>query len=155
MRSLMSVRDELQAGLKQSLLAKDSLAVSSIRLILAALKDRDIAVRTKGQTQIEEVEIYSMLQSMIKQRNESAELYQNGNRPELAKQEMNEIEIISKFLPKQMSTEEVVSAVNEAFKEVVPQGLKDMSKIMAVLRERYVGKMDFKSASDIVKQRLG
>ncbi len=149
----MSIRDQFQTELKQALKAKDNLAAGTIRLILAALKDRDIAARAKGE-EIDENEIMAMLQSMIKQRHESTALYEQGGRDDLVKQEQAEIEIITKFLPKQMTEDEIKEAVSAVIEALNPEGLKDMGKMMTHLREQYVGRMDFKLASALVKQSL-
>lgn len=149
------LRSDLQDALKEAMRAKDSSGVATIRLILAALKDRDIAARSKGQTEgISDDEILQMLQSMIKQRRESIQMYEQGGRLELAEREKSEIEWISKFLPQQMSADETTAAVEAVVAELDAGGLKDMGRVMAALRERYAGQMDFGSASVIVKQKL-
>ena len=150
------LRKQLSDALKTAMLAKDSRRVSTVRLILAALKDRDIAARPKGLADgIGEDEIRQMLQSMIKQRRESITLYEQGNRPELAKQEADEIVIIETFLPRQMDEAEIVAAVKAAIAETGAGGLKDMGRVMAVLKERHVGQMDFTRASAVTKAELG
>lgn len=149
------LRQRLADALKDSLKAKDQAAVSTVRLILAALKDRDIAARTKGNRDgIGTDEILAMLQSMIKQRQESIALYEQGGRLELADQERAEIKVIERFLPTQMSEAEVAAAVREVIAEVGAQGLKDMGRTMAALKQRYAGQMDFAKASALVKQVL-
>lgn len=149
------LRSDLQDALKEAMRAKDSSGVATIRLIMAALKDRDIAARTKGQMEgISDDEILQMLQSMIKQRRESIQMYEQGGRLELAEREQAEVEWISKFLPKQMSEEEMAVAVDSAITDLDAAGLKDMGRVMAALRERHAGQMDFGKASGIVKQKL-
>ncbi|MFL7899683.1 GatB/YqeY domain-containing protein [Azospirillum argentinense] len=149
------LRTRLNEALKQAMLAKNQRAVSTVRLILAALKDRDIAARSRGVTDgIDEAEILSMLQTMIKQRGESIKLYEQGGRLELAEQEREEITIIEGFLPKQMSEEEVVAAVKTVVDEIGATCIKDMGKVMAELKTRYAGQMDFAKVSGTVKQQL-
>ncbi|UKJ72288.1 GatB/YqeY domain-containing protein [Azospirillum brasilense] len=149
------LRTRLNEALKQAMLAKNQRAVSTVRLILAALKDRDIAARSRGVTDgIDEAEILSMLQTMIKQRGESIKLYEQGGRLELAEQEREEITIIEGFLPKQMSEEEVAVAVKTVVDEIGATCIKDMGKVMAELKARYAGQMDFAKVSGTVKQQL-
>ncbi len=149
------LRSRLTEALKDSLKAKEERAVATLRLILAALKDRDIAARTRsGAESVTEDEILQMLQSMIKQRRESIALYEQGGRLELAQQEAEEIEVIQRFLPKQMSDEEVQAAVSGVIADLDASGLKDMGRVMAALRERFAGQMDFGKASQAVKSQL-
>ncbi|MBB3263707.1 hypothetical protein FHW79_001303 [Azospirillum sp. OGB3] len=149
------LRTRLNEALKQAMLAKNQRAVSTVRLILAALKDRDIAARSRGVTDgIDEAEILSMLQTMIKQRGESIKLYEQGGRLELAEQEREEITVIEGFLPKQMSEEEVAAAVKTVVDEIGATCIKDMGKVMAELKARYAGQMDFAKVSGTVKQQL-
>lgn len=150
------LRARLNDSLKAAMLAKDARTVSTVRLILAALKDRDIAGRTKGQTDgISDDEILQMLQSMMKQRRESIALYEQGGRLELAQQEAEEIEIIERFLPKQLTDEELAHSVADTIAELGAGGLKDMGRVMATLRERFAGRMDFAKASAVAKRQLG
>ncbi len=150
------LRKQLSDALKTAMLAKDSRKVSTVRLILAALKDRDIAARPKGQADgISEDEIRQLLQSMIKQRRESITLYEQGKRPELAQQEADEIVIIETFLPRQLGDAEILAAVKVAIAETGAGGIKDMGRVMAVLKERHVGQMDFTKASAVTKAELG
>lgn len=150
------LRQQFNEALKTAMLAKDSRTVSTVRLIVAALKDRDIAARSRGITDgIPDEEVLQMLQQMVKQRRESIALYEQGGRPELAQQENEEIEVISRFLPKQMSEEEIAEAVRAVAAEIEAASLKDMGRVMAVLKERYAGTMDFTKASAVVKGQLG
>lgn len=150
------LRPQLNEKLKTAMLAKDARVVSTIRLILAALKDRDIAARPRGVMDgISDDEILSMLQSMIKQRRESISLYEQGGRLELAQQEQDEISIIETFLPQQMSEAETLEAVRAVIAEIGAGGIKDMGKVMAVLKERFAGRMDFTKASAATKKELG
>ncbi|MGC2857647.1 GatB/YqeY domain-containing protein [Novispirillum sp. DQ9] len=150
------LRTRLNEALKEAMRAREERAVGTVRLILAALKDRDIAARSRGVTDgIPEDEIHQMLQSMIKQRRESIALYEQGGRLELAEQEAQEITIIERFLPKQMSDEDVAAAVGETIKDLGAANLKDMGRVMTALRERFAGRMDFGKASQAVKAQLG
>jgi uncharacterized protein len=150
------LREAFTERLKQAMRAKDARTLSSVRMILAALKDRDIAARGTGNTAgIPDAEILRLLQGMVKQRRESIALYRQGNRPELADQEEQEIAVIESFLPKQMSDEEAAAAVKEAIAETGAAGVKDMGKVMSVLRERHAGVIDMARAGAVVKQLLG
>ena len=149
------LRDELKSSLTDAMRAKDSRSVATIRLILAALKDRDIAARDKGNMDgIGDEDILSMLQTMVKQRQESVRLYEEGGRCELAEQENEEIEVIRRFMPSQLSDAEMQAAVEETIKEIGADSIKDMGRTMAALKERYPGRMDFAKASGLVKAAL-
>ena len=149
------LRVELNESLKRAIKSKEDCTISTVRLILAALKDRDIAARSKGNPDgISDDSILQLLQTMVKQRHDSSALYQKGNRPELAAREMQEIEIIKSFMPKQMDEAEIKSAVVEMVQELNASGLKEMGSVMSALRERYAGRMDFSTASAMVKQSL-
>ncbi|MTJ80661.1 MAG: GatB/YqeY domain-containing protein [Telmatospirillum sp.] len=149
------LRQRLNDALKSAMLGRDTRTVSTVRLILAALKDRDIAARPRGVSDgIGDDEILQMLQSMVKQRRESIALYEQGGRLELAQQEAEEIAIIERFLPTQLSPEEMAAAVAEVIAAVGAAGLKDMGRVMAALKEQYAGRMDFTKASAVVKQKL-
>lgn len=149
------LRDRLNESLKEALLAKEELAVSTIRLVLAALKDRDIAERSKGNVAgIGENDIAALLQSMVRQRQDSIEMYVQGGRTDLAAREEQEIQVIQRFLPPQMTAEDTSRVVDEVVDEVGATSLKDMGRIMGILRERYAGQMDFTKASTFVKGRL-
>ena len=135
--------------------AKEKHTVSTIRLILAALKDRDIAARSKGNNDgVSEGEVLSILQSMIKQRHESVLMYKKGGRTELAEQESSEISIIQSFLPEQMDEMAINAAIQEVIDELSAVSLKDMGKVMGALKEKFAGKMDFSKASAKVKAKL-
>ncbi len=150
------LREAFTERLKQAMRAKDARTLSSVRMILAALKDRDIAARGTGNAAgIPDAEILRLLQGMIKQRRESIALYRQGNRPELAEQEEQEIAVIESFLPKQMSDEETAAAAKEAIAETGAAGVKDMGKVMSVLRERHAGVIDMARAGAVVKRLLG
>lgn len=150
------LRARLTDELKTAMKAKDQRAVSTLRLILAALKDRDIAARERGVTDgIGEGEIVEMLQKMVRQRRESIDLYEKGGRPELAQQEAEEIAVIERFLPKQLSEAEMEQAVAATMAEVGASSIKDMGKVMGALKSAYAGRMDFAKAGQLVKQKLG
>jgi uncharacterized protein YqeY len=149
------LRDKFQEQLKQAMHAKDDIAVSTLRLIIAAMKDRDIAARSKGNWDgIKEDEIMSMLQSMVKQRQDSIKMYEVGKRQDLADREAAEIRIIETFLPKQLSEAEVRVLIEQSIKEVGAAGLKDMGKVMAEMKAKYAGQLDFSKASGWVKEKL-
>lgn len=150
------LRTKLSDTLKTAMKEKDKSATGAIRLIQAALKDRDIAERSKGNMDgISDEEILSMLQSMIKQRRESIEMYEKGDRPELAAKEDEEISIIEGFLPEQMDEQAATAAVNSVLSELDASSMKDMGRVMAALKERHAGSMDFSKASGLVKGILG
>lgn len=150
------LREAFTERLKRAMRAKDARTLSAVRMILAALKDRDIAARAMGNPDgIPETEIQRLLQGMVKQRRESISLYRQGNRPELAEQEEQEIAVIESFLPKQMSDEEITAAARGAIAETGAAGVKDMGKVMGVLRDRHTGTIDMARAGAVVKQLLG
>ncbi len=148
-------RTELSDALKDALRAKEVRAVSTLRLILAALKDRDIAARGKGKSEgIGDDDILDLLQKMVRQRRASIELFEKGDRQDLADKEAEEIEVIQRFLPKQLDPDQVRGAVQEVIEELEAATIKDMGRVMAALKERYAGRMDFGKASALVKERL-
>jgi hypothetical protein len=149
------LRDAINNALKEAMKAKDERRVSTLRLVNAALKNADIETRGQGKPPFSDDEILSLLQKMIKQRQESIELYEKGGRPELAKQESDEIAIISLYLPKQMSDTEAGAVISAIVHEINAQGMKDMGRVMAALKERHAGKLDFSKASGLVKKLLG
>ena len=150
------LREAITERMKTALRAKDTRTLSTVRLIMAALKDRDIAARTDGdRPQIPDSEVLRMLQGMVKQRRESIELYQKGNRPELAQQESEEIAVIESFLPQQMDEAGIEAAAKAAIVESGAAGIKDMGKVMAALRERHAGVIDLAKAGAVVKRLLG
>ena len=150
------LRTRLSDTLKFSMKEKNERSVSTLRLILAALKDQDIAARGKGNKEgLSDDQILSLLQSMIKQRRESIKLYEQGGRMELAQREAEEIDVIEEFLPEQMSHDEMAIVITRIIGEVGAESLKDMGKAMGALKEQYAGQMDFAKASAMVKERLG
>ena len=150
------LREAFTERLKAAMRAKDTRTLSTVRLVIAGLKDRDIAARGKGNPDgIAEAEILQMLQGMVKQRRESIALYRQGNRPELAQQEEDEIAIIESFLPRQMSDDEIAAAAKAAIADTGAAGPKDMGRVMAALRERHAGTLDMAKAGAAVKVLLG
>ncbi len=148
-------RTELSDALKDAMRAKEACAVSTLRLILAALKDRDIAARGKGNSEgVSAAEILDLLQKMVRQRRESIELFEKGDRQDLADKEAEEIKVIQRFLPKQLDSDQVRGAVQEIIEELGAATIKDMGRVMAALKERYAGRMEFGKASALVKERL-
>jgi uncharacterized protein YqeY len=149
------VRGRLEEALRTATLARDQRATSTLRLILAALRDRDIAERSKGNLAgLNDEQIIALLHSMVRQRRESIKLYEDGGRQDLARQEADEIAVIEQFMPPQMSEAEVNEAVTAVIAEIEARTLKDMGRVMAVLRERYAGRMDLGRAGSRVKGEL-
>ena len=151
----MGLRDQFNEQIKEAMKAKDARRLSTLRMVTAALKDRDIAARTEtSRDLLGDDEILQLLAKMIKQREESAAAYDTGNRPELAAQEREEIDIIRSFMPRQMSAEETKAAAQAVVTETGATAMKDMGKVMAAMKERYAGQMDFAKASAVVKESL-
>ena len=149
------MREQLNSELKKSIINKDLAATKTIRLIIAAIKDRDIVVRTEGnQNGISEADIISLLKKMQKQREESIQLYIKGNRMDLVQSEEDEIKIIKQFLPKQMNDDEIKNLVKEAIKLNDAKSIRDMGKVMSYLKENYSKSMDFSIASKFLKETL-
>ena len=140
------MREKLTESMKEAMKAKDSRRLSTVRLIQSAVKDRDIANRGVGKDAATDDEILQILQKMVKQREESAKIYEDAGRAELATQEREEIDVLKTFMPEQLSDEKV--------DEIGAAGMKDMGKVMAILRERYAGQMDFAKASGVIKAKL-
>lgn len=149
------LRDDLQNSLKEAMKQRDTKTVNAVRLIIAGQKEKDVEARGKGKEKADDTELLAMMQTMIKQRNESIRIYTEGNRADLAAKEQDEIDVISRFLPKQMSAEEVTAAIKEAISVTGATGIKDMGKVMGTLKAKYTGQMDFGAASAIIKQLLG
>jgi uncharacterized protein len=148
------LREKINDAMKDALRSQDKLRLSTLRLVNAAIKNADIEARTGGKGPLGDDDLLGLMQKMIKQRQESVELYDKGGRKELADQERGEIEIIKTFLPQQMSEAEAKAAIAEVIKETGAQGMKDMGKVMAALKQRHAGKMDFGKASGLVKSLL-
>ena len=149
------LRDDLQKALKEAMLAKDTATTGAIRLIIAGQKEKDVEARGKGQEKATDAELLSMMQGMIKQRNDSIKMFIEGNRPELADKEKAEIAVIERFLPKQMSEAEAEAAVKAVIVETGAASMKDMGKVMGALKARYAGQMDFGKVNVLVKAQLG
>ena len=148
------LRDDINNALKEAMKARDERRVSTLRLVNSTLKNADIEARGQGKGPLTDDELLSLLQKMIKQRQESVELYDKGGRPELAAKEREEIAIIATYLPKQMSEAETQAAIAAVVKELGASSMKDMGKVMAALKERHAGQMDFSKASGAVKALL-
>ena len=150
------LRIQLKTSLKEAMKSKDKRKLSTLRLILATLHDRDIAAREKGANEgIAEDEILQMLTTMVRQRRDSITAYEEGGRIDLAEAEQEEINVISEYLPKQFDEGEIKAAIDETISEISAEGLKDMGKTMAALKSKYAGRMDFSKASALVKSALG
>lgn len=149
------MRDTITAALQAATKARDARRVSTLRLMAAAIKDRDIAARTAGKEQATDAELLELLSKMIKQREESQKIYAEAGRTELAEQEGAEVVIIREFLPKQLSDADTAKAIDEAIAEVGASSIRDMGKVMGALKARYAGQMDFGKASGAVKAKLG
>ncbi|MFN3823115.1 MAG: GatB/YqeY domain-containing protein [Pseudorhodobacter sp.] len=150
----MTLRDRLQTALKDAMRAREPDRLSTLRLINAAIKDREIALRGEGAEDVSEAEITAILSRMVKQRQESARAYEEGGRLELAEKELDEIKVIEEFLPRQLAAEEVEAAIVAAMSETGAAGIRDMGKVMAALKSRHTGQMDFAAVGPMVKARL-
>jgi uncharacterized protein YqeY len=148
------LRDDINNALKEAMKAKDERKVSTLRMVNSTFKNADIEARSAGKT-LSDADLLPVLQKMIKQRQESKELYEKGGRPENAQQEADEIAIIAAYLPKQMSDSEMTAAIEAAIAETGAASMKDMGKVVGALRAKYAGQMDFGKASAMVKGKLG
>lgn len=148
------LREDLQNSLKEAMKNRDTQTVNAVRLIIAGQKEKDVEARGKGQEKASDDVLLAMMQSMIKQRKESIKIYQDGNRPDLAEKEQSEIDVINRFLPKQLSAEEAEAAIKAIIAEVGAASIKDMGKVMGALKNKFAGQMDFGAASGIIKQLL-
>ena len=148
------LREKINDGMKDAMKSQDKLRLSTLRLVNAAIKNADIEARGQGKGPLADADLLALMQKMIKQRQESIELYEKGGRAELAAQEREEIAIISAYLPKQMSDAEAGAAISTIIQEINAQTMKDMGRAMAALRERFAGKMDFGKASAKIKELL-
>ncbi|MBO6816139.1 MAG: GatB/YqeY domain-containing protein [Rhizobiaceae bacterium] len=149
------MRDKITEQMKQAMKDKDTRRTATLRLVNAAIKERDIALRGKGKDKADEDEVLDILTKMVKQREESSKMYREAGRSELEQQELEEIEIIREFLPRQLSAEESEKAVDQAISETGAASLRDMGKVMGVLKERYRGQLDMGVVGPMVKSRLG
>ena len=150
----MSLRKQIEDKLKEALKAKDKNTYPTLRLIVSAIKDAEIAGRSKGQKEIKDADINGILKKMIKQRNESCEVYKKAGRNELLENELKEIEVINTFLPKQLSDSETRKICEETIKSIEANSMKDMGKVMGVLKSKYADKIDFSKVSSIIKDLL-
>ena len=151
----MTIREDIKNNLKEAMIKKNVDLISALRLVIASIKDRDIIAKGKGNDLgINDEEIISLLQTMIKQRKSSIDMYLEGKREDLAKKEQNEIEIISKFLPKQLSKEEINNIIDMTIKSCEASSMKDMGKVINLLKNKYNGEMNFGDVSKIVKSKL-
>lgn len=150
------MRDRINSAMKQAMRDKEVLRLSTLRLVMAAIKDRDIAARVDGvDNSVSDDEILAILGKMIKQRKDSATAYGNAGRTELAAQELSEIEIITGFLPKQLNDDEIEDVVKKVINDSGASGIRDMGKVMGLLKKNYTGQMDFGKAGGVVKSLLG
>ena len=150
----MSLKKKIEEKLNEALKAKDKNTYPTLRLMVSAIKDAEIASRTKGQKEMSDSELTAILKKMIKQRNESCEVYKKAGRSELLQNEAKEIEVISIFLPKQLSDEETKKICEEAIKSSGASSIKDMGKVMGVLKSQHADKLDFSKVSSIIKDIL-
>lgn len=148
------LRDDLQNSLKEAMKNKDMKTVSAVRLIIAGQKEKDVEARGKGLEKASDADLLSMMQTMVKQRNESIKIYTEGNRPDLAEKEQAEIDVINRFLPKQMNAAEIDEAIKTAIASTGAAGMRDMGKVMGALKAEYAGQMDFGAASAAIKKFL-
>ena len=151
----MTLRERFTAELKTAMLARDAARVSAIRMITAKLKDFDIAARPKGVDAIPDDEIVAMLKGMVKSRKESVDLYKQGNRPDLVAKEQAEIDVIEAFLPAQMDHAATEAAVDAAIAETGAASMKEMGKVMAVLKAKHAASLDMSKVNPLVKKKLG
>ena len=151
----MTIREDIKNNLKEAMIKKNVDLISALRLVIASIKDRDIIAKGKGNDSgINDEEIISLLQTMIKQRKSSIDMYLEGKREDLAKKEQNEIEIISKFLPKQLSKEEINNIIDMTIKSCEASSMKDMGKVINLLKKKHNGEMNFGDVSKIVRSKL-
>ncbi|MDY0029921.1 MAG: GatB/YqeY domain-containing protein [Pseudobdellovibrionaceae bacterium] len=154
-QEIASKRAELNASLKEAMKAKDEMTLNTVRMVISKMKEQDIEARVKGNMDgIDDSQILSLMQGMIKQRQESAKMYKDGGRPELAEKEEAEIVIIEKFLPAQLSEEEIAGVIVDLIAATGANSIKDMGKIMGELKAKYAGQLDMGKAGTIIKQKL-
>jgi uncharacterized protein YqeY len=150
----MELKAKINAALKQAMKEKDSDRLATLRLIMAAIKDREIALRTEDRDGVTEAELTAILAKMVKQRQESARTYEEGNRLDLAARELAEIDVIEEFLPRQLDDREVARAIDAAMADTGASSIRDMGKVMGALKAAHAGQMDFGAVGPLVKQRL-
>ena len=151
----MTIREDVKYNLKQAMIKKDVNLISALRLVLAAIKDKDIIAKGKGNDAgIDDEEIVSLIQTMIKQRKSSIEMYLEGKRDDLVKKEENEIEVISQFLPKQLTEKEIINIIDDTVRICNASSMRDMGKVIKLIKDQYNGKLDFGIVSEIIKSKL-
>ena len=149
------LREDLQKALKEAMLAHDAATTGAVRLIIAGMKEKDVEARGKGAKEATEAELLSMMQTMVKQRNDSIKMFIDGNRPELAEKEKAEIAVIERFMPKQLNDAETEAAIKAVIAETGAASMKDMGKVMGALKAKYAGQLDMGKANGILKGLLG
>ena len=150
----MELRERLQAAVKEAMKAKQAERLSTLRMVSSAIKDREIAARGEG-AEVGDNDILTLLGKMVKQRQESAKAYAAGGRPELEAKELNEIKVLNEFLPQQVTGADLDAAIAAAVAEVGATSIKDMGRVMAVLKAKYTGMMDFGAVGALIKAQLG
>jgi len=148
------LREEIKNAMKEAMKAKDTVTLSTTRMVLSSIKNKDVEVRVKGKEEADDADILSILQNMVKQRRDSVKMYLEGGREELAAKENEEISVIERFLPKQMSEAEIEAIVAETIAATGAASMKDMGKVMGAIRGKYAGQMDFGIASAKIKAQL-
>ena len=149
------LREDLQKALKEAMLAHDAVTTGAVRLIIAGMKEKDVEARGKGAKEATEAELLSMMQTMVKQRNDSIKMYVDGNRQDLADKELAEIKVIERFMPKQLNDAETEAAIKAVIAETGAASMKDMGKVMGALKAKYAGQLDMGKANGIIKGLLG
>ncbi len=149
------LREDLQKALKEAMLAHDAATTGAVRLIIAGMKEKDVEARGKGAKEATEAELLSMMQTMVKQRNDSIKMYVDGNRQDLADKELAEIKVIERFMPKQLNDAETEAAIKAVIAETGAASMKDMGKVMGALKAKYAGQLDMGKANGIIKGLLG
>jgi uncharacterized protein len=148
------LRDNINNAVKEAMKAKNERKLSTLRMVNSAIKNADIEARGQGKPPLSDADLFGVLQKMIKQRQEAVELYDKGGRAELAAQEREEIAILAAYLPKQMSEDDIKAVISAAIAETGASGMKDIGKVIAALKAKYTGQMDFAKASGLVKAAL-
>jgi uncharacterized protein YqeY len=154
-KGIAMLRDDINNALKTAMKAQDARKVSTLRMVNSTIKNADIEARGAGKGPLGDDELNALMAKMIKQRQESVELYDKGGRPDLAGQERDEIAIIASFMPQQLTDDEIKAAIAAAVQETGAASMKDMGRVMAALKQHYTGKMDFAKAGGLVKAQLG
>ena len=149
------LREDLQKALKEAMLAHDAATTGAVRLIIAGMKEKDVEARGKGAKEATEAELLAMMQTMVKQRNDSIKMYVDGHRQDLADKELAEIKVIERFMPKQLNDAETEAAIKAVIAETGAASMKDMGKVMGALKAKYAGQLDMGKANGIIKGLLG